>query len=160
MIKDPEVQLFLRIEPYHGGEYVLSDGSSDIFHVDFFNGWKEGTLQTVIDSCEPLDAGDDEYNPPCHCDQFLTENPNPAGEVASIYAKYQTVNTIGIIVKIYNSAGQLVKEDQMTQRSPLEYEYHWKTEGVGSGIYFYKVMSLGLGDDQQEISMGRIAVVK
>ena len=71
----PQIQLFVRISPYKGGTYVLSD-ESDVFHVDFMNGWKEGTLQTIIDQC-PVEEGSTElgYNPPCNCaEQFLTPN--------------------------------------------------------------------------------------
>ena len=81
----PQVQLFLRVPDYQGGtySYMLADGtrSGGVFHVDFFNGWKEGKLQEVIDHCEPNDGpydSSDEYNPPCDCDQFLTESENPA----------------------------------------------------------------------------------
>ena len=69
----PQIQLFVRITPYKGGTYVLSD-ESDKFHVDFFNGWKKGTLQNIIDNCPVIGDGNEEYNPPCNCDQFLTEN--------------------------------------------------------------------------------------
>jgi len=76
----PQVQLFLRIKNYRGDikSYQLSDGS-DIFHVDFMNGWHEGKLQEVIDGCEP--SGEPGYNPPCDCDQFLTPNDNAVGAV-------------------------------------------------------------------------------
>merc|ERR1711970_942108 len=53
----PEVQLFVRINNYEGGTYQLSD-SSDVWHVDFFNGWQEGKLQEIVDNCE-LDSSED-----------------------------------------------------------------------------------------------------
>lgn len=74
----PQVQLFVRINQYKGGTYQLSDGS-DVFHVDFMNGWQEGKLQEIIRDCAP--SGEPGYNPPCDCDQFLTPNTNPAPAV-------------------------------------------------------------------------------
>lgn len=73
----PQIQLFVRITPYQGGTYVLAD-ESNVFHVDFMNGWKEGVLQDIIDNCPSQAAVSDEYNPPCGCDEFLTENTNVA----------------------------------------------------------------------------------
>jgi len=76
----PEIQLFVRINNYQGGEYTLSDGS-DVFHVDFMNGWQEGVLQKVIDEC-PIEGDEsDGYNPPCECDFMLTKNENNVGAV-------------------------------------------------------------------------------
>ena len=46
----PQIQLFVRINGYEGGEYTLSDGETN-FHVDFFNGWQDGALQRIIDRC-------------------------------------------------------------------------------------------------------------
>ena len=53
----PQIQLFVRIPNYRGDlyRYQLSDGTDDVWHVDFFNGWQEGKLQEIIDGCE--------YNP-------------------------------------------------------------------------------------------------
>ena len=62
----PQVQLFVRVNNYKGGTYQLSDGS-DVFHVDFFNGWQEGKLQEIIDNCEVDDSDDFGHNPPCGC---------------------------------------------------------------------------------------------
>jgi hypothetical protein len=74
----PEVQLFIRINNYKGGTYQLSN-DSDIFHVDFMNGWQEGKLAEMIENCQP--SGEPGYNPPCGCDNFVTESPSPAKAV-------------------------------------------------------------------------------
>ena len=89
----PEVQLFLRINNYdsRSKSYQLSDGFTDVFHVDFFNGWQEGKLQEIIDNC-PLDNSQDYgYNPPCHCtpdgeveSNFITVNTQIAGPVCDV----------------------------------------------------------------------------
>jgi hypothetical protein len=76
-VRLPELQLFVRILNYQGGnyKYELSNGSEGAdsegngdnqnWHVDFFNGWKEGTVQTLIDNCPvPEQNG---YNPYCEC---------------------------------------------------------------------------------------------
>ena len=61
----PQIQLFVRVDNYKGGNYQLADGSSN-WHVDFFNGWEEGKLDEIIQGCEPYPYQDeDEYNPPC-----------------------------------------------------------------------------------------------
>merc|ERR1711862_598182 len=53
--------------------YELSDGSSDVYHVDFFNGWEEGKLQEIIDECQDKDNGDPR-NPECTCTPNLDDN--------------------------------------------------------------------------------------
>ena len=58
----PQVQLFVRIPNYQGGRYQLSDGNTE-FHFDFFNGWQEGKLQQIIDTCMPQEQEIGEYNP-------------------------------------------------------------------------------------------------
>merc|ERR1719323_666828 len=76
-VRLPELQLFVRILDYQGANftYQLSHGSvgadsegngpNQNWHVDFMNGWKEGTMQTLIDNCPiPEQEG---YNPYCEC---------------------------------------------------------------------------------------------
>jgi len=67
-------------EEYNGGIYQLSDGS-DIFHVDFYNGWKEGKLLEILDECPPSGSADDGFNPPCACKKLLTCNEAASGTV-------------------------------------------------------------------------------
>ncbi len=71
----PQIQLFVRITPYLGGTYVLSD-EADTFHVDFMNGWENGKLEEIIAGCKVTGDADSGYNPPCDCDDFLTPNPH------------------------------------------------------------------------------------
>jgi hypothetical protein len=80
----PEVQLFIRINNYNGGTYQLSN-DSDLFHVDFMSGWQEGKLAEILEECQPF--GDLGYNPPCGCDEFLTESPSPAEPVCDVDAR-------------------------------------------------------------------------
>lgn len=75
----PQIQLFVRISDYEGGQYTFSDNTlpddEEVFHADFMNGWDFGVLENIIDQCQPL-SGPIEggpYNPPCNCDQFLTK---------------------------------------------------------------------------------------
>ena len=82
-VRLPQIQLFVKIRNYNGVDqtYELSDGSSN-FHIDFFNGWKEGKLQQVIDECEVIDPNQPlgEINPATGCTpqtedpRFLTES--------------------------------------------------------------------------------------
>ena len=78
----PEIQLFVRIDKYEGEsfQYTLSD-EKNIWHVDFMNGWEEGKLQEIIDDCESAAEVEHGYNPPCVCEEFLTENEDPPGAV-------------------------------------------------------------------------------
>ncbi len=71
----PQIQLFVRIAPYKGGTYTTSD-ESNVFHVDFMNGWQDDKLQEIIDNCPIIGNGNGGYNPPCNCDEFMTENEN------------------------------------------------------------------------------------
>merc|ERR1712199_62892 len=74
----PQIQLFVRINNYEGGQYTFSDNTlptdEEVFHADFMNGWQEGKLEEIIAGCEPIPVDSpDDYNPPCTCDQFLTK---------------------------------------------------------------------------------------
>lgn len=85
----PQVQLFIRINKYKGGTYQLSDGKK-VFHLDFMNGWKEGTLQNIIKKCKP--SGDPGYNPPCDCDRFLTKVKKPVKPICDTDVKKYILN--------------------------------------------------------------------
>lgn len=85
----PQIQLFVRIPNYQGGTYQLSDGN-DVWHVDFMNGWQPNKLQNIINDCTP--SGTLGYNPPCDCDQFLTENTEAVGAVCDNDVKRFIVN--------------------------------------------------------------------
>ena len=88
----PQVQFFLRINNYKGGIYELSNDSK-VFHVDFMNGWEDGKLQEIIDNCPVVgDPEPGEYNPPCTCDQFLTDNPTIASEMCDDDVKALIIN--------------------------------------------------------------------
>ena len=74
----PQIQLFVRISDYEGGQYTFSDntlpGDEEVFHADFMNGWEEGVLEDIVNNCNPLPGEEpDDYNPECTCDQFLTK---------------------------------------------------------------------------------------
>mmetsp|Transcript_6632 Transcript_6632/g.7709 ORF Transcript_6632/g.7709 Transcript_6632/m.7709 type:complete len:528 (+) Transcript_6632:87-1670(+) len=72
----PQIQLFVRIVNYEGGQYTFSDntlpGDEEIFHADFMEGWLDGALEEIIADCESTQTEAGDYNPPCTCDQFLT----------------------------------------------------------------------------------------
>lgn len=97
----PEIQLFVRIPNYQGAtfEYTLSD-ESNVFHVDFMNGWEEGKLQEIINNCPVTGNGNDGYNPPCGCDEFLTPNNNVAGPVCDSDTKNLIVNEDTDVVNV------------------------------------------------------------
>lgn len=67
-IKIPEIQLFFRISPYDGGHHQFSDGTGN-FHADYFSGWDEGFLQSVLDNCNNYSEA---ANPDAFCEDFLT----------------------------------------------------------------------------------------
>ena len=75
----PQIQLFVRIHDYEGGQYTFSDntnpGNVETFHADFMNGWVEGALEEIIENCQPVPGEDgfDPYNPECTCEEFLTQ---------------------------------------------------------------------------------------
>ena len=47
---------------------MFSDGS-DVFHSDYFSGWDEAQLQTVLDGCE---NDSEAANPTAFCSSWLT----------------------------------------------------------------------------------------
>merc|ERR1711907_209603 len=74
----PQIQLFVRIQDYEGGQYTFSDNTlesdEEVFHADFMNGWVDGALEDLIENCNPIPGtGEDgDYNPPCNCVDRLT----------------------------------------------------------------------------------------
>lgn len=105
----PQVQLFIRINNYKGGTYQLSN-DSDIFHVDFMTGWQEGKLTEIIEKCEP--SGDPGYNPPCGCDDFLTESTSPAKAVCDTDVREhildEATNVVTLLPRASNSDLEMV----------------------------------------------------
>mmetsp|Transcript_19830 Transcript_19830/g.39516 ORF Transcript_19830/g.39516 Transcript_19830/m.39516 type:complete len:469 (+) Transcript_19830:344-1750(+) len=88
----PQITITLwTTEGYNGGTYQLSDGS-DVFHVDFFNGWEEGKLQEIIDDCEPTGGAEDGFHPPCACKKLLTCNGDASGTVCDADARRLVVD--------------------------------------------------------------------
>merc|ERR1712071_275511 len=77
--------------------YELSDGS-DVYHVDFMNGWEEGKLQQIIDECVP--SGEAGYNPPCACTEFLTRNKNAKGAVCDDEARQYIIDEATDVVNV------------------------------------------------------------
>jgi len=79
-VRLPQIQLFVRLQNYEGGQYTFSDntlpGDEEVYHADFMNGWEEGVLEQIVDECEAIPGSGDDYNPPCNCDQFLTKKSN------------------------------------------------------------------------------------
>ena len=47
----PQIAVFTRVAPYHGGIHLFSDGTG-YFHADYFSGWEAAKLQKVLDECE------------------------------------------------------------------------------------------------------------
>jgi len=77
----PQLQLFVRLANYEGGQYTFSantlQSDKEVFHADFMNGWDQDVLDDIVDNCNPLPGEDPEdYNPECTCDQFLTKKSN------------------------------------------------------------------------------------
>merc|ERR1711976_416544 len=67
-VRMPEIHLYVRVLGYEGGAHVFSDGS-DVFHSDYFSGWDETKLQTVLDGCE---NDSEAANPTAFCSSWLT----------------------------------------------------------------------------------------
>mmetsp|Transcript_19687 Transcript_19687/g.22659 ORF Transcript_19687/g.22659 Transcript_19687/m.22659 type:complete len:501 (+) Transcript_19687:1-1503(+) len=93
----PQVHLFVRIKNYQGGVYQLADGN-DKFHVDFMNGWQEGKLLEIMQGCEP--SGEEGYNPPCGCNQFLTENTDYAKPLCDEEVRQHMIDEATDVVNI------------------------------------------------------------
>merc|ERR1719341_2763675 len=75
-VKMPEIHWYYRVKEYKGGPHVFADGT-DVFHSDYFSGWKEDELQNVLDNCDnPSDAA----NPDAFCSDFLTFRGKPKEE--------------------------------------------------------------------------------
>jgi len=64
----PELHWYYRVLGYQGGAHVFSDGT-DVFHSDYFSGWKEEELQYVLDNCENESEA---ANSDAFCTGFLT----------------------------------------------------------------------------------------
>eukprot|EP00519_Triparma_laevis_P001210 CAMPEP_0182518736 /NCGR_PEP_ID=MMETSP1321-20130603/44726_1 /TAXON_ID=91990 /ORGANISM="Bolidomonas sp., Strain RCC1657" /LENGTH=438 /DNA_ID=CAMNT_0024726675 /DNA_START=618 /DNA_END=1929 /DNA_ORIENTATION=+ len=67
-VKLPEVHFYFRIANYKGGEYTFSSGSS-VMHADYFSGWDQTKLQSILDGCS---NDSDAASPDQFCEDFLT----------------------------------------------------------------------------------------
>ncbi|CAB9526031.1 expressed unknown protein [Seminavis robusta] len=73
----PQIQVFVRLESYPGGEHILSDGS-DTLHADFMNAWDNDKLSSIIDECQPADLANEDA---CGCEDFFTLRTPEAPEL-------------------------------------------------------------------------------
>ena len=76
-VKIPEIQLFFRISPYDGGHHEFSDNTGN-YHADYFSGWDEEFLQSVLDNCNNYSEA---AMPDAFCEEFLTfrDGKQPSG---------------------------------------------------------------------------------
>ena len=91
-VKIPKIGFFVRVAPYEGGQHVFSDGTTRM-HADYFSGWEESFLQSVLDGCDngSFFSADDQF-----CEDFLTGKDLPkvgssCGTLESNLAKIQAV---------------------------------------------------------------------
>lgn len=89
-VKIPKIEFFVRVSPYEGGQHVFSDGTTRM-HADYFSGWEETFLQTVLDGCDngSFFSADDQF-----CENFVSFKDLPkvgssCGTLASNLAKVQ-----------------------------------------------------------------------
>ena len=89
-----QVHFYFRIQDYTGGEHVFSDGSS-VYHSDYFSGWDQAQLQTILDGCSnPSDAS----SPDQFCENYLTFRQNKTSGVQTqdndIRASLEAIQTV------------------------------------------------------------------
>jgi len=153
----PQVQLFVRIKNYKGGTYQLADGT-DIFHVDFMNGWQENKLTNIIQDCEP--SGEPGYNPPCDCDQFLTDTPMPAETVCDDevrqYIIDEATDVVNVLPRASNSnVGVITKtwtddEDPPFDCSPAVFIKTLKEKLKKKGSTYIPILDITLRDEDDK----------
>jgi len=110
-VKLPEIQFFFRIAPYSGGKHAFADGSS-FYHADYFSGWKQTELQTVLDTCENESEA---ACPDAWCEDKLTfrDAPKVFGEDSDIVDKLKPlqpnppVDTTTITTEIIDNTATL-----------------------------------------------------
>ena len=89
-VKIPKIEFFVRLGPYEGGQHIFSDGTTRM-HADYFSGWDETFLQSVLDNC---DNGSFESSDDMFCEDFVTFKDLPkvgssCGTLQSNLAKVQ-----------------------------------------------------------------------
>jgi len=144
----PQVQLFVRINDYEGGKYMLSD-RSDVFHMDFLNGWEKGKLEEIMAGCEP--SGEPGYNPPCDCaEEFLTVNYDRGGAVCDGDVKKYILNEeTAVVSKLPKGpceGTELVPRSWEADDPPFDGECGTESDCADSNLAFiYKKMAWNCG---------------
>ena len=72
----PQIAVFTRVAPYHGGIHLFSDGTG-YFHADYFSGWEAAQLQKVLDECENDSM---QSAPDAWCEDHVTFRDAPKAE--------------------------------------------------------------------------------
>ena len=75
-VRLPQIAVFTRVAPYHGGIHLFSDGTG-YFHADYFSGWEAAQLQKVLDECENDSM---ESAPDAWCEDHVTFRDAPKSE--------------------------------------------------------------------------------
>ena len=75
-VRLPQIAVFTRVAPYHGGIHLFSDGTG-YFHADYFSGWEVAQLQKVLDECENDSM---QSAPDAWCEDHVTFRDAPKAE--------------------------------------------------------------------------------
>ncbi len=75
-VRLPQIAVFTRVAPYHGGIHLFSDGTG-YFHADYFSGWEADFLQKVLDECENDSM---QSAPDAWCEDHVTFRDAPKAE--------------------------------------------------------------------------------
>ena len=75
-VRLPQIAVFTRVAPYHGGIHLFSDGTG-YFHADYFSGWEAAQLQKVLDECENDSM---QSAPDAWCEDHVTFRDAPKAE--------------------------------------------------------------------------------
>ncbi len=160
--------LLAQLDPIgSGGESELivldQDGGLYVWNLDqmgFYdqqrkpwNGWRNGNYRWGI-AYDPVAA----IPPPS---DLLVETkvypwPNPATD--KMHIRYKLGQSGTITVRIFDGAGDLVKELRGSGEAGLEYDLVWNLDGVSSGVYIGRVEATGGGNS--ETTFIKMAVIK
>ncbi len=75
--------------------------------------------------------------------------PNPFNPNSKI--KFDLPSSADVHLKIYNSAGMIIKEEAFGKLSPATYEYNFTASGISSGVYFYEISAGNYRDTKKMV---------
>jgi len=123
-----------------GTQNIQGDYSSKLFFLDSLNGWIKTSLNTISYTTNgggPITVIETNSNSIVNNFKLYQNYPNPFNPSTTI--KYKILKSSYVRIEIMDMLGRAIQELVNEKQVLGTYEVNFKSENLGSGIYFYRL---------------------